>query len=155
MGRSAAGVRGIRLRGEDYVIGAAPLNPNSNVLVISENGFGKQTAAKEYPIKGRGGLGVKTVNVTAKNGPLIGLTTVNGDEDIMLVTDQGVIIRFDVESVSHTGRSAVGVHLIKMDNGARVATIAKVDKEDDNEEADSLNTEVVDTSDTQNQSTKK
>lgn len=154
MGRSAAGVRGIRLRGEDYVIGAAPLNPNSNVLVISENGFGKQTAAKEYPIKGRGGLGVKTVNVTAKNGPLVGLTTVNGDEDIMLVTDQGVIIRFDVESVSHTGRSAVGVHLIKMDNGARVATIAKVDKEDDNEEADSLNTEVVDTSDTQNQSTK-
>ncbi|MBD5806338.1 DNA gyrase subunit A [Limosilactobacillus walteri] len=154
MGRSAAGVRGIRLRGEDYVIGAAPLNPNSNVLVISENGFGKQTAAKEYPIKGRGGLGVKTVNVTAKNGPLVGLTTVNGDEDIMLVTDQGVIIRFDVESVSHTGRSAVGVHLIKMDNGARVATIAKVDKEDDNEEADSLNTEVVNTSDTQNQSTK-
>ena len=131
MGRSAAGVRGIRLRGEDYVIGAAPLNPDSNVLVISENGFGKQTAAKEYPIKGRGGLGVKTVNVTKKNGPLVGLTTVNGDEDIMLVTDQGVIIRFGIESVSQTGRAAVGVHLIKMDDDARVATIAKVDKEDD------------------------
>ena len=133
MGRSAAGVRGIRLRDEDYVIGAAPLNPDSKVLVISENGFGKQTPASEYPIKGRGGLGVKTVNVTAKNGPLVGLTTVNGDEDIMLVTDQGVIIRFDIESVSQTGRSAVGVHLIKMDNGARVATIAKVDKEVDEE----------------------
>lgn len=133
MGRSAAGVRGIRLRDEDYVIGAAPLNPNSKVLVISENGFGKQTSASEYPIKGRGGLGVKTVNVTTKNGPLVGLTTVNGDEDIMLVTDQGVIIRFDIESVSQTGRSAVGVHLIKMDNGARVATIAKVDKEVDDE----------------------
>ncbi|AWD61374.1 DNA gyrase subunit A [Limosilactobacillus reuteri] len=133
MGRSAAGVRGIRLRDEDYVIGAAPLNPDSKVLVISENGFGKQTPASEYPIKGRGGLGVKTVNVTAKNGPLVGLTTVNGDEDIMLVTDQGVIIRFDIESVSQTGRSAVGVHLIKMDNGARVATIAKVDKEIDEE----------------------
>ncbi|WP_076460276.1 DNA gyrase subunit A [Limosilactobacillus caccae] len=131
MGRSAAGVRGIRLRGEDYVIGAAPLNQDSNVLVISENGFGKQTAAKEYPIKGRGGLGVKTVNVTKKNGPLVGLTTVNGDEDIMLVTDQGVIIRFGIESVSQTGRAAVGVHLIKMDDDARVATIAKVDKEDD------------------------
>ncbi|MBB1095931.1 DNA gyrase subunit A [Limosilactobacillus agrestis] len=133
MGRSAAGVRGIRLRDGDYVIGAAPLNPNSNVLVISENGFGKQTAASEYPIKGRGGLGVKTVNVTEKNGSLVGLTTVNGDEDIMLVTDQGVIIRFGIESVSQTGRSAVGVHLIKMDNDARVATIAKVDKEVDEE----------------------
>ena len=133
MGRSAAGVRGIRLRDEDYVIGAAPLNPDSKVLVISENGFGKQTPASEYPIKGRGGLGVKTVNVTAKNGSLVGLTTVKGDEDIMLVTDQGVIIRFGIESVSQTGRSAVGVHLIKMDNGARVATIAKVDKEVDEE----------------------
>ena len=133
MGRSAAGVRGIRLRDEDYVIGAAPLNSDSKVLVISENGFGKQTSASEYPIKGRGGLGVKTVNVTAKNGPLVGLATVNGDEDIMLVTDQGVIIRFGIESVSQTGRSAVGVHLIKIDNGARVATIAKVDKEVDEE----------------------
>ena len=133
MGRSAAGVRGIRLRDEDYVIGAAPLNSDSKVLVISENGFAKQTPASEYPIKGRGGLGVKTVNVTVKNGPLVGLTTVNGDEDIMLVTNQGVIIRFGIESVSQTGRSAVGVHLIKMDNGARVATIAKVDKEVDEE----------------------
>lgn len=134
MGRSAAGVRGIRLREDDYVIGAAPLNPTSKVLVISENGFGKQTPASEYPIKGRGGLGVKTVNVTAKNGPLVGLTTVNGDEDIMLVTDQGVIIRFDINSVSQTGRAAVGVHLIKMDQDARVATIAKVDKESEDED---------------------
>ncbi len=139
MGRSAAGVRGIRLRDEDYVIGAAPLNSDSKVLVISENGFGKQTSASKYPIKGRGGLGVKTVNVTAKNGPLVGLTTVNGDEDIMLVTDQGVIIRFGIESVSQTGRSAVGVHLIKMDNGARVATIAKVDKEVDEETEEATN----------------
>ncbi|MCQ4948021.1 hypothetical protein NE602_27990, partial [Bacteroides cellulosilyticus] len=69
----------------------------SNVFVISENGFGKQTPAAEYPIKGRGGKGIKTVNVTAKNGPLAGLTTVKGDEDIMLVTDKGVIIRFGIE----------------------------------------------------------
>ncbi len=129
MGRAAAGVRGIRLRDDDYVIGAAPLNPDDNVLVISENGFGKQTPASEYPIKGRGGLGVKTVNVTAKNGPLVGLTTVQGDEDIMLVTDHGVIIRFGIETVSQTGRSAVGVHLIKMDKGTRVATMAKVAKD--------------------------
>ena len=134
MGRSAAGVRGIRLRNADYVIGAAPLKKDGNVLVISENGFGKQTPAAEYPIKGRGGLGVKTVNVTAKNGPLVGLTTVDGDEDIMLVTDHGVIIRFGIETVSQTGRSAVGVHLIKMDKGTKVATMAKVEKESDEDE---------------------
>ena len=136
MGRSAAGVRGIRLRDDDYVIGTAPLDDDSNVLVISELGYGKQTPASEYPIKGRGGLGVKTVNVTKKNGPLIGLTTVKGDEDIMLVTDHGVIIRFGVETVSQTGRSALGVHLIKMDNGTHVATIAKVEKESDEDSED-------------------
>ena len=136
MGRSAAGVRGIRLRDDDYVIGTAPLDDDSNVLVISELGYGKQTPASEYPIKGRGGLGVKTVNVTKKNGPLVGLTTVKGDEDIMLVTDHGVIIRFGVETVSQTGRSALGVHLIKMDNGTHVATIAKVEKESDEDSDD-------------------
>ncbi len=141
MGRSAAGVRGIRLRDDDYVIGTAPLDDDSNVLVISELGYGKQTPASEYPIKGRGGLGVKTVNVTKKNGPLVGLTTVKGDEDIMLVTDHGVIIRFGVETVSQTGRSALGVHLIKMDNGTHVATIAKVEKEsyEDSEDDSSSN----------------
>ena len=136
MGRSAAGVRGIRLRDDDYVIGTAPLDDDSNVLVISELGYGKQTPASEYPIKGRGGLGVKTVNVRKKNGPLVGLTTVKGDEDIMLVTDHGVIIRFGVETVSQTGRSALGVHLIKMDNGTHVATIAKVEKESDEDSED-------------------
>ncbi len=136
MGRSAAGVRGIRLRDDDYVIGTAPLDDDSNVLVISELGYGKQTPASEYPIKGRGGLGVKTVNVTKKNGPLVGLTTVKGDEDIMLVTDHGVIIRFGVETVSQTGRSTLGVHLIKMDDGTHVATIAKVEKESDEDSED-------------------
>lgn len=130
MGRSAAGVRGAKLREGDCVIGAAPLDSDSNVFVISENGFGKQTPAAEYPIKGRGGKGIKTVNVTAKNGPLAGLTTVKGDEDIMLVTDKGVIIRFGIETVSQTGRAAVGVHLIRMDDDSKVATMAKVAKED-------------------------
>ena len=136
MGRSAAGVRWIRLRDDDYVIGTAPLDDDSNVLVISELGYGKQTPASEYPIKGRGGLGVKTVNVTKKKGPLVGLTTVKGDEDIMRVTDLGVIIRFGVETVSQTGRSALGVHLIKMDDGTHVATIAKVEKESDEDSED-------------------
>lgn len=129
MGRSAAGVRGARLRDGDYLIGAAPLNEDDQVLVISERGYGKKTPVSEYPIKGRGGLGIKTVNVTEKNGPLAGLTTVQGDEDLMVVTDKGVIIRFGVESVSQTGRSAIGVHLIKMDADSVVATMTKVEKE--------------------------
>ena len=136
MGRSAAGVRGAKLREGDCVIGAAPLDSDSNVFVIGENGFGKQTPAAEYPIKGRGGKGIKTVNVTAKNGPLAGLTTVKGDEDIMLVTDKGVIIRFGIETVSQTGRAAVGVHLIRMDDDSKVATMAKVAKEDQTDQDD-------------------
>lgn len=136
MGRLAAGVRGAKLREGDCVIGAAPLDSDSNVFVISENGFGKQTPAAEYPIKGRGGKGIKTVNVTAKNGPLAGLTTVKGDEDIMLVTDKGVIIRFGIETVSQTGRAAVGVHLIRMDDDSKVATMAKVAKEDQTDQDD-------------------
>ena len=112
-----------------FKVSAAPLNEDDQVLVISEKGYGKKTPASEYPIKGRGGLGIKTVNVTEKNGPLAGLTTVQGDEDLMVVTDKGVIIRFGVESVSQTGRSAIGVHLIKMDADSVVATMTKVEKE--------------------------
>ncbi|KRL95134.1 DNA gyrase subunit A [Limosilactobacillus equigenerosi] len=129
MGRAAAGVRGARLRENDYLIGAAKLTPNSKVVVISERGYGKQTPASEYPIKGRGGKGIKTANITEKNGPLVGLTTVNGDEDLMVVTNNGVIIRFGVENVSTTSRATIGVHLIKMNDDSVVATMAKVAKE--------------------------
>ena len=144
MGRAAAGVRGIRLRGDDYVIGSAPLKDSSKVFVISENGYGKQTPADEYPIKGRGGMGVKTTNVTKKNGSLVGLTTVDGDEDIMLVTDKGVIIRFGIETVSQTGRSTMGVRLIRLDDGAQVATMAKVAK-DEEEDGDQSSAEASST----------
>ncbi|WP_267666775.1 DNA gyrase subunit A [Levilactobacillus brevis] len=131
MGRSATGVRGIRLREHDYVIGASVLKPDSKVFVISEKGYGKQTAAAEYPIKGRGGKGIKTVNVSTKNGPLAGLTTLDGDEDIMLVTNKGVMIRFSASDVSETGRATLGVHLIRLADDTAVATMAKVAKEDE------------------------
>lgn len=130
MGRSATGVRGVRLRDDDYVVGSAILGPTSNVFVISEKGYGKQTPADEYAIKGRGGKGIKTINITEKNGPLAGLTTVNGEEDIMLITDKGVMIRFGVENVSQTGRATLGVHLIRLDDDSKVATMAVVEKED-------------------------
>nr|WP_225362954.1 DNA gyrase subunit A [Apilactobacillus quenuiae] len=143
MGRSATGVRGIRLRDKDYVVGADVLNPDDNVFVISEKGYGKQTPASEYQIKGRGGKGIKTVNVTEKNGPLSGLTTVKGDEDIMLVTDEGVMIRFNVADVSQTGRATLGVHLIKIDENSRVSTVAKVsnEAEEANDEKDKKDNE--------------
>lgn len=129
MGRAAAGVRGIRLRANDLVIGADVVDDTENVLVITEKGYGKQTPATEYPIKGRGGKGIKTANITDKNGVLAGMTIVRGDEDIMVTTTQGVMIRFAVASVSQTGRATLGVRLIRLEDGAKVATLAKVEHE--------------------------
>ncbi|KAF0338326.1 DNA gyrase subunit A [Pediococcus acidilactici] len=140
MGRSATGVRGIRLRENDYVVGSAVLAPESKVLVITEKGYGKQTPAEEYPIKGRGGKGIKTANITEKNGPLAGLVTVEGNEDVMLITDRGVMIRFNVDNVSTTGRSTLGVHVIKTDENSKVATMAIVEEEKDDESDDSADT---------------
>lgn len=131
MGRTAGGVRGIRLREADYVIGAGILKPEEEILVITENGYGKRTAASEYPVKGRGGKGIKTANITAKNGPLAGLAVVQGDEDILLITDKGVLIRFSVQDVSQTGRATLGVRLIRMEEGAKVATVAVVDPDEE------------------------
>ncbi|WP_424684710.1 DNA gyrase subunit A [Enterococcus sp.] len=135
MGRTAAGVRGIRLRDEDYVVGVAPLTDDKEVLVITENGYGKRTAGTEYPIKGRGGKGIKTANITPKNGPLAGLTTVDGTEDIMVITDKGVIIRFNVDGVSQTGRATLGVRLMRMEDEAKVVTMAVIEPEAEEAEA--------------------
>lgn len=133
MGRAAAGVRGIRLREADYVVGSDVLAADSKVFVILEKGYGKQTLASEYPIKGRGGKGIKTANIGTKNGPLVGLTTVKGDEDIMVITDKGVMIRFNIETVSQTGRATMGVHLINLDEDSIVSTMAKVEPEENSE----------------------
>lgn len=143
MGRTAAGVRGINLRDNDYVVGSDILEPDSEVLIISEKGYGKRTAASEYPVKGRGGKGIKTANITEKNGPLAGVTVVNGDEDIMLITSAGVMIRFDVDDVSQTGRATLGVRLIKVDDGAQVASITAVPKASDEDEESTAEEEPV------------
>lgn len=143
MGRTAAGVRGINLRDNDYVVGSDILEPDSEVLVISEKGYGKRTAASEYPVKGRGGKGIKTANITEKNGPLAGVTVVNGDEDIMLITSAGVMIRFDVDDVSQTGRATLGVRLIKVDDGAQVASITAVPKASNEDEESTAEEEPV------------
>lgn len=131
MGRSAAGVKGINLRENDHVIGAATICDQQEVLVITEKGYGKRTLASEYPTKGRGGKGMKTANITDKNGYLSGLATVSGDEDIMLMTDTGVIIRTSVSDISQTGRATLGVKLMRLDTNAKIITLALVKSDDD------------------------
>ncbi|MBC2020620.1 DNA gyrase subunit A [Listeria booriae] len=136
MGRTAAGVRGIRLRDEDEVVGMEILEDDEKVLVVTEKGYGKQTLAENYPLRNRGGMGVKTINITEKNGNLVALKTVTGEEDLMLMTIGGVLIRFSVGDISQTGRSAMGVKLIRLDDEERVATVAKVPKEEEDEFVD-------------------
>lgn len=140
MGRTAAGVRGINLRDHDYVVGSGVVKDSDEVLVISEKGYGKRTSASEYPVKGRGGKGIKTANVTEKNGPLSGVTVVDGSQDIMVITDDGIMIRFKITDVSQTGRSTIGVRLIKVSDGSKVASLAIVPAEEDQEVADDEST---------------
>ncbi|TWT06242.1 DNA gyrase subunit A [Planococcus sp. CPCC 101016] len=131
MGRTASGVRGIRLREGDAVVGMEILDPNDNVLVITEKGYGKQTKEAEYRVQSRGGMGIKTCQITDKNGPLVAVRTVNGTEDIMLITVNGILIRMDVNDISTTGRSTQGVRLIRLGEDEIVATVAKVKKDID------------------------
>ena len=141
MGRTAAGVRGINLRENDYVVGSGVVKDSDEVLVISEKGYGKRTSASEYPTKWRGGKGIKTANVTEKNGPLSGVTVIDGTQDIMVITDDGIMIRFMVDNVSQTGRSTIGVRLIKVGNDSKVASLAVVPAEADQEVGDAEETE--------------
>jgi DNA gyrase subunit A len=97
--------------------------------VITQNGYGKKTAVSEYQIKGRGGKGIKTAQITEKNGPLAGVAVVQGGEDVVLTTNMGVMIRFNVATVSETGRATQGVRLIRLDEEATVATFTTVEPE--------------------------
>lgn len=143
MGRTATGVRGARLRKDDYVVGMDILEEGTEVLVITENGYGKRTNISEYAVKGRGGKGIKTANITDKNGNLVGLRTVNEEDDIMIITDAGVMIRFHAKDVSQTGRATLGVRLIRLDDGSKVSTMAVVEpvNESDNTEKIAVETE--------------
>ncbi|MDY5973881.1 DNA gyrase subunit A [Streptococcus hyovaginalis] len=129
MGRTASGVRGVKLRDEDYVVGASTITDDQEVLVVTEKGYGKRTPAEEYPTKGRGGKGIKTANITNKNGALAGLVTVSGDEDVMLITNKGVVIRTNVSNISQTGRSTMGVRLMRLEETSKLVTFALVEAE--------------------------
>lgn len=126
MSRSATGVKGVNLREGDTVVGARVITDQDEVLIITEKGYGKRTVATEYPTKGRAGKGMKTANVVEKNGPLAGLLTVKGDEDLMIITDTGVIIRTNVANISQTGRSTMGVKVMRLDDNAKIVTFISV-----------------------------
>ena len=134
MGRSATGVRGVNLREGDKVVGASVVTDQDEVLIITEKGYGKRTMAGEYPTKGRGGKGIKTANITEKNGPLAGLLTVKGDEDLMIITDTGVMIRTGVANISQTGRSTQGVKVMRLDQDAKIVTFTTVQPDEKDEE---------------------
>ena len=134
MGRSATGVRGVNLREGDKVVGASVVTDQDEVLIITEKGYGKRTIASEYPTKGRGGKGIKTANITEKNGALAGLLTVKGDEDLMIITDTGVMIRTGVANISQTGRSTQGVKVMRLDQDAKIVTFTTVQPDEKDEE---------------------
>ena len=126
MSRSATGVKGVNLREGDAVVGARVITDQDEVLIITEKGYGKRTVATEYPTKGRAGKGMKTANITDKNGQLAGLLTVKGDEDLMVITDTGVMIRTNVANISQTGRSTMGVKVMRLDENAKIVTFTTV-----------------------------
>ena len=146
MGRSAVGVRGIRLREGDYVVGAARARAGRTVLSITENGYGKRTPVEEYRITGRGGLGIRNYMVTEKTGPVVGIKVVEGNEDLLLVTQSGILIRTPVESIRSAGRSTQGVIVMRFkEEGDRVISMALTDHEDQSADEETVSPETAET----------
>ncbi|HUU53738.1 MAG TPA: DNA gyrase subunit A [Armatimonadota bacterium] len=134
MGRSAAGVRGIRLRKGDTVIGVGMARESADLLVAAEHGYGKRTDLEEYRSQSRGGIGIKTMNVTPKTGPVVGMRIVDDNDDLLIITTSGTIIRQRVAKIRRIGRSTQGVRLIRLDKGDQVASIARVVRRDEGED---------------------
>ncbi|BAW84714.1 DNA gyrase subunit A [Streptococcus pneumoniae] len=126
MSRIATGVKGVNLREGDTVVGASLITDQDEVLIITEKGYGKRTVATEYPTKGRGGKGMQTAKITEKNGLLAGIMTVQGDEDLMIITDTGVMIRTNLANISQTGRATMGVKVMRLDQDAQIVTFTTV-----------------------------
>lgn len=126
MSRIATGVKGVNLREGDTVVGASLITDQDEVLIITEKGYGKRTVATEYPTKGRGGKGMQTAKITEKNGLLAGLMTVQGNEDLMIITDTGVMIRTNLANISQTGRATMGVKVMRLDQDAQIVTFTTV-----------------------------
>lgn len=137
MGRISAGVRGILVTGQDQVVGMAIINTDGDeIVIVTDKGYGKRTNVDAFRVQVRGGKGVKALNLTAKNGNMVSLLTVRGDEDLMIVTDKGMIIRTHLDQILTIGRDTQGVKLIQLNEGHTVANIAIVPRSEDEEEMD-------------------
>lgn len=143
MGRIAHGVRGINLRSGDYVIGAGVLREGGDVLVVSENGFGKRTTAEDYRLQNRGGTGIKTYHITEKTGELAGLQVVDDSEDIIFITETGNVIRVAASDIKQTGRNAMGVTLMRFEENNRIVSVARTVHEEEEETAEVAGEEEV------------
>lgn len=142
MGRTATGVKGIHLGADDVVIGMDVVNEEDTVLIVTSKGFGKRTPAQDYRIQTRGGKGIKTLNVTAKNGYVISLNVVREDEDLMIITTSGTLIRMSMAGISVMGRNTQGVKLINIREDDEVSTVARVNKSEEADEDDVTDEEI-------------
>ncbi|MBQ3211604.1 MAG: DNA gyrase subunit A [Oscillospiraceae bacterium] len=136
MGRTAVGVRGIRLKSGDYVVAAAIAGEDCAVLSITEKGYGKRTLCSEYSVHGRGGVGLKNYNVTDKTGPVADMKIVRGDEDVLVITDDATIIRMSVDRISLLGRATQGVRVMRLAEGSRIISMETTEKEAGLEESE-------------------
>ncbi|MDN4067700.1 DNA gyrase subunit A [Paenibacillus vini] len=141
MGRAATGVKGITLDPDDQLIGMDVIVPDQDILIVTTKGYGKRTPASEYRIQSRGGKGIKTINVTDKNGPVVGLKVVKDEEDLMIITASGTLIRTSMEGISTMGRNTQGVKLINIREDDSVATVCRSDKTEEEPEEESLEQE--------------
>ena len=146
MGRTATGVRGIRLSEGDYVVGAARARKGAYVLSITENGYGKRTPVEEFTIHHRGGGGMMLHNLTAKTGLVAGIAVVDGDNDVMIITDDGVIIRTGCEEIRECGRGSQGVIVMRTGEDVKVIAIARTSKEEEDEVSSEEEAETPETS---------
>ncbi|MDD6563592.1 MAG: DNA gyrase subunit A [Clostridiales bacterium] len=140
MGRTTRGVKAVELREDDRVVSAMVVNPDKDVLAITEGGYGKRTEVSEYRLQSRGGKGIFTYKITEKTGKLAGLVSAGDDEDVMLITSEGVVIRLHVDGISRFGRQTQGVRLVKMKDGVSVVSVALTEKY---EEAETVTDESV------------
>ena len=139
MGRTATGVKGIELEDNNICVGCEIANPGQEILVVTSNGYGKRTNIDEYRMTHRGSKGVRALNLTEKNGNIVSFKLVNGDEDLMIITDSGIIIRLAVDQVSTTGRVAQGVRLINLKDNQKVSTVTLLEKEETEDETQEQN----------------
>ena len=126
MGRTASGVRGIALRTEDEVVAMAAVQPSGTLLTVTEHGYGKRTSLSEYRVQSRGGVGIINIQASSRNGHVVGIACLVGDDELMLVTQQGKILRMDTRDIRPIGRATQGVRLIGIDKEDRVVSVARL-----------------------------